>query len=162
MENHPDRKDEWQGAAMETSRQDEEDRKRKRRASCWLTPHTKNGKRVPWLKLDTIFIIISSSMAWRRKKRIWILSQMLLGVFVTSRRLVWALVDFSAGLCMTWAAPSAPRLHLSEICLSLSRSLFCSQAVNSEIILPSSVTCFFFFNQGQQRERWSTHLQPDC
>lgn len=160
MENHPHRKDERQGAAMETSRQDEEDRKRKRRASSWLTPHRKNGKRVPWLKVDTIFI--SSSMAWRRNKRIWILSQMLLGVFVTSRRLVWALVDFSAGLYMTWAAPSAPRLHLPEIYLSLSRSSFCSQAVNSENILASSVTCFFFFNQGQQQERWSIHLQPDC
>lgn len=33
MENRPDRKDERQGAAMETSGQDEEDRKRKRRAS---------------------------------------------------------------------------------------------------------------------------------
>lgn len=75
----------------------------------------KNGKRVPWLKVDTIFIIIIISMAWRWNKRIWILSQMLLGVFVTSGRLVWALVDFSAGLCMSWAAPSAPRLHLPEI-----------------------------------------------
>lgn len=137
MENHPKRKDEWQDAVIKTSRQDVGDRKRKCLGSRWLTPqspwsHGKKGKRVPWLWVDVIFIIIIiiNNMVCNKHIGMNFLSQMLLCVFLSTWRVVWALVDFSR----VYVRPEQQlHLFLGYIFLTSIHLFYCSQSDNQII-----------------------------